>query len=456
MRILFHFFRALYRRMGFNALATIAVGFAAIILAGSLLLTLPIASATPQRVAWFDALFTSTSAVCVTGLVTVDTGTAYSRFGHWVLLALIQTGGLGFMTFATLIFRLLGRRLTLRERVIVRESLNEDRMGGLVQMIQWVALSTFTVEAAGAALLAVRMAPLYGWGDGLFYAVFHSVSAFCNAGFDLFGHFSSLTAFRSDPLVNLTIASLVVLGGLGFAVLYDLRLHRRGGRLRLHTRLVLSAYGVLLAGGFLFVLLAEWNNPATLGGLPFGEKLMAALFQSVTLRTAGFNTIDQAALRPATKLVGCVLMFIGAAPASTGGGVKVTTFAVLALLVRMVSRGEHSICVYGRRLERTLVQRAVAIMTIALTIVFVDVIAISLMEPGMDILAIAYECASAMGTVGISALGTPALGLPSRLLILVTMYLGRIGPLTMALLLAHRQASMREMYRYPEDRVMIG
>lgn len=456
MKQLFRFFRKLYRRLGFNALGTIAAGFACIILLGSLLLTLPAASATGSPIGWFDALFTSTSAVCVTGLVAVDTGTAFSRFGQTVLLLLIQTGGLGFMTFATLILRLLGKQLTLRERVVVRESLNEERMGGLVQMIQWVALSTFTVEAVGAAVLAIRFVPRYGWGDGLFYAVFHAVSAFCNAGFDLFGNYGSLTGYRGDVLVNLTVMALVMLGGLGFAVLQDLSTQRRAERLRLHTKIVLTAYGALTLVGFAFVLAVEWSNPATLGDLPVWEKVMVALFQSVTLRTAGFNTIDQAGMLPATKLVNCVLMFIGAAPASTGGGVKVTTFAVLVLLVRMVARGENSITVFHRRLERTLVQRAVSIMTIALGIVFVDVIALSLLQPGLDILDIAYECASAMGTVGISAVGTPSLKLASKVFILVTMYLGRIGPLTMALLLAHKQAAMRESYRYPEDRVMIG
>lgn len=450
------FFRKLYRRMGFNALGIIAVGFAIIILIGSLLLTLPAASSTGESVPWFDALFTSTSAVCVTGLVVRDTGTAYSRFGHVVLMLLIQTGGLGFMTFATLIFRALGRHMTLRERMVVRESLNEERMSGLQQMIQWVALSTLTIELAGAALLSVRMIPQYGLGDGLFYAIFHSVSAFCNAGFDLFGGFSSLTAYRSDWMVNLTVMVLIVLGGLGFAAISDVCARRSFGRLRLHTKLVLTMYGALLLTGFLFVLFAEWSNPATLGELPVHEKLLAALFQSVTLRTAGFNTIDQSALRPATKLVNCVLMFIGAAPASTGGGVKVTTFAVMLLVVRMVVRGENAISVYHRRLERTMVQRAIAVMLLAFSIVFVDVLLISLMEPNVDLLDIAYECASAMGTVGISSIGTPSLRLPSKVLILMTMYFGRVGPLSMALLLAKRQRRQRELYRYPEERVMIG
>jgi len=234
-------------------------------------------------------------------------------------------------------------------------------------------------------------------------------------------------------------------------VLDDLRMRR----LRLHTKIVLTTYGALTAFGFVFVLFAEWSNPATLGPMPLGQKLMAALFQSVTLRTAGFNTFDQAAMLPATKLVACALMIVGAAPASTGGGVKVTTFAVAALLVRMVARGDRDINVFHRRLERTLVQRAMAILIIAVGIVMTDVIAISLLQPGVDLMDIAYECASAMGTVGISAVGTPSLKLASRIIILITMYLGRIGPLTMALLLARRQAA-EERFRYPEDRIMIG
>jgi len=446
-----HNLQKLRRWLSTNPLAAIAAGFAAIILLGSLLLTLPAASAANERVGWFDALFTSTSAVCVTGLVAVDTGRAFSRFGHVVLLCLIQVGGLGFMTFATLILRLLGKQLTLKERLIVRESINEERMGGLTGMIQWIALSTLTIELAGALLLSIRMIPEYGRGDGIFYSVFHAVSAFCNAGFDLFGNFTSLTPYCDDVLMNFVIMALVVLGGLGFAVLDDLRMRR----LRLHTKIVLTTYGALTAFGFVFVLFAEWSNPATLGPMPLGQKLMAALFQSVTLRTAGFNTFDQAAMLPATKLVACALMIVGAAPASTGGGVKVTTFAVAALLVRMVARGDRDINVFHRRLERTLVQRAMAILIIAVGIVMTDVIAISLLQPGVDLMDIAYECASAMGTVGISAVGTPSLKLASRIIILITMYLGRIGPLTMALLLARRQAA-EERFRYPEDRIMIG
>lgn len=453
-----HFFASpkFHKKKGFNALGKIAAGFAIIILIGSLLLSLPIASADGKSIGGFNALFTSTSAVCVTGLVVVDTATAFSRFGHVVILILIQMGGLGFMTFATLIFSLMGKTLTLRERMVVRESLNETQMNGLMQMMQWVALATFSVETVGAAFLAFWMIPRFGLKDGLFYAVFHAVSAFCNAGFDLFGNFSSFTEHCGDWYLNGMIMLLVVLGGLGFGLLKDLWINRRWRLLKLHTKIVLTTYGALFLFGFLFNLITEWNHPETLGSLATDEKILAAMFQSITLRTAGFNTIPQKALRPAAKLVNCALMFIGAAPASTGGGIKVTTFAIPILLVRMVMRGERSINVFGRRLEMALVQRAVTIITLAMGIVAVDIVAISLLQPNMDILDVAYECISAMGTVGISAVGTASLKMASKVLLILTMYIGRIGPLSVTLALARKQEFMQEKYRYPEERLMIG
>ena len=448
--------RLLYRRSGFNALPMIAIGFLGVILLGSLLLTLPVASATGRRIPWFDALFTSTSAVCVTGLVVRDTGTAYSTFGHVVLMLLIEMGGLGFMTFATLLFRLMGRGFTMRDRMIMRESLNQDDLGGVVNLVLWVARSTFAVQFVGAALFSIRLIPIYGVARGLFFSAFHAISAFCNAGFDLFGGGRSLTGFSADALMNLTAIALVVVGGIGFGTVHDIIDKKSYRRLRLNTKLVLVSYGALLLAGFVMVLAFEWSNPDTLGPLDPGQKLLAALFQSVTLRTAGFNTIDQAALRDSTKLVGGLLMLVGCAPASTGGGIKVTTFALIVLTVRMVARGENSIVVFRRRIDRTMIQRAVAIAFIAMAVAFVDICALSLLQPGAAFLDLYYECVSAVGTVGISAIGTSNLCQLARLLIIVTMYIGRIGPLTMALLFTKRQTHARELVKYPEDRVMLG
>ena len=448
--------KALYRRSGFNALPMIALGFLGLILLGSVLLTLPVASATGRRIPWFDALFTSTSAVCVTGLVVRDTGTAYSTFGHVVLMLLIESGGLGFMTFATLLFRLMGRGFTMRDRMIMQESLNQDGLGGVVNLVFWVANSAVVVQFAGAVLFSFRMIPLYGVKRGLFYSVFHAVSAFCNAGFDLFGGGRSLTGFSGDVLMNLTAIALVVVGGIGFGTVHDILKKRRFSKLGLNTKLVLVTYGSLLLAGFLIVLAFEWNNPATLGPLSPGQKMLAAFFQSVTLRTAGFNTIDQAALRDSTKLVGGLLMLIGCAPASTGGGIKVTTFALIVLTVRMVARGESSIVVFRRRIDRMMIQRAVTIAFIAMAVAFVDICALTLIQPGCAFLDLYYECVSAVGTVGISAIGSANLRPLGRLLIIITMYIGRIGPMTMALLFMKRQTRVRELVQYPEDKVMLG
>ena len=448
--------RGLRRSLGANALAKIAGGFALIILLGSLLLSLPCATLSRESIGWFDALFTSTSAVCVTGLVVRDTGTTFSLFGRIVLLCLIEVGGLGFMTFATLMFRLIGREISLRERMLIRESMNESGVGGMELLIRWVARSAFTVQLAGAAALAVRFVPRYGPAKGLFYALFHAVSAFCNAGFDLFGGYSSLTAFRADVWINVTVILLVVVGGLGFGVLRDIVRRRKSHYLHLQTRLVLSAYGALLLFGWGFVLLAEWNNPGTLGPLPLGEKLLAALFQSVTLRTAGFNTINQQALRPATKLISALLMLIGASPASTGGGVKVTTVAVIFLAVWMTARGRENIVLFRRGISNDLVRRAVAVMLIAVGVAVTDIVVISLLQPELEFMDVVMECCSAMGTVGVSAFGSASLNALSRILIILTMYLGRIGPLTMALVFAHRQDAGKSAVQYPNGQIMIG
>lgn len=444
------------RRMGSNVLALIAGGFGLIILLGSILLALPCATQSGQSIGWFDGLFTATSAVCVTGLVVRDTGTTFNLFGQIVLMCLIEVGGLGFMTFATMVFRIIGRQISLKERMLIRESLNESGTGGMDSLIRWVAMSAFTVQGLGALALSVRFIPMYGLIKGVYYSIFHSISAFCNAGFDLFGNYSSLTAFYNDVIINLTIMALIIVGGLGFGVLRNLVNRRKGHYLFLQTRLVLVTYGILMAFGFLFVLVAEWNNPETLGNLPLGEKLLASMFQSVTVRTAGFNTINQHALRPATKLVSSLLMFIGASPASTGGGVKVTSIAVIFLVVRMTVRGDNGIVIFRRGISDGIVRRALAVVLIALGIALTDIIVISLLQPELDFMDVVMECASAVGTVGVSAFGSAKLNVVSRIMIILTMYLGRIGPMTMALLLAQKQRGSRGQVQYPEGQIMIG
>ena len=390
-----------------------AGGFLALILLGGLLLSLPIASATGKSIGLFNSFFTATSAVCVTGLVAVDTGTTLSLFGQIVLLLLIQTGGLGFMIFATLVMVLLGRRISLKNRVMIRESMSAATLSGLIRLSLWYGGMALCIELAGAALLSLRFVPLYGWGKGLYYSLFHAVSAFCNAGFDLFGRFSSLTSFAHDPLVVLTVSMLILLGGLGFSVMFEcIHCHHDFRRLSLHAKLVLTVSLGLLVVGTLGFLLLERSNPATLGaeGMSFGDKAAERLsFESVTLRTAGFNTIDLEAMRESSKLWSVILMFIGASPASTGGGVKATTMGVLFLLVLSVIRGQDDVTVMKRRLPIDLMRRALSILFISLCMLLAGTMVITLFEQDeQDFLDLLFEGTSAMATVGVSAIGTPA------------------------------------------------
>lgn len=437
-----------------------AAGFLALIVAGGLLLSLPIATEDRQSIGLFNGLFTATSAVCVTGLVVVDTGPTFSLFGQCVLMALIQTGGLGFMIFATLVMLALGRRVSLRDRMMIRESMNATTLSGLIRLTLWYGGLALGIELIGAALLSIRFVPALGWGRGIYYGVFHSISAFCNAGFDLFGNYASLTGFAQDPLVVLTIAMLIILGGLGFSVLFE-AVHCMGAprRLSLHTRLVLGMTLLLLVVGTLFYLALEWNNPATLGaeGMGIGGKVMNAFFQSVTMRTAGFNTVDLAGMREASKLMSVILMFIGASPASTGGGVKTTTVSLLILLVLSVIRGQDEVNVMKRRLPADLMRRALVILVISLVVVLVGTMVLTVAErEEKDFLDLLFEGMSAFGTVGVSAAGTPTLSPVSKATLIPMMYLGRVGPLTLALALAHKSTATQKHLRYPEEKIMIG
>ena len=338
-----------------HAAMVIAVGFALIILAGALLLMLPCAAKSGRATPFIDALFTATSATCVTGLVTVSTAVHWSLFGKCVILLLIQIGGLGFMSVMTAASLLLRRTITLRERMVIGAGFGLDSSGGIVRLMRRVLVGTFLLEGVGAGLLSIRFVQQFGPLRGVGMGVFHAVSAFCNGGFDLMGTpddpFCSLVHYAGDPLVNLTIMALIVLGGLGFFVWSDVWDHRRFCRLSLHSKLVLAMSGVLLGGGFLLTLLFEWSNPATLGGMSVPHRLLAAAFQTVTLRTAGFNTIDQSALTDPSQAVACVLMLIGGSPGSTAGGLKTVTVAVLALSAVSALRGRTSVTAFGRTIE---------------------------------------------------------------------------------------------------------
>ena len=438
----------------------LALGFLALIALGTGLLCLPVATLDGKGLSVFDSLFTATSAVCVTGLVAVDTGTTFSMFGQGILLTLIEVGGLGFMVFATLVMALLGRRLSLKDRMIIRESMNTTTLSGLVRLTKVYGLLALLIELTGTALLSIRFVPVYGWGKGLWFSLFHAVSAFCNAGFDLFGNFSSLTSFSGDALVLLTVSLMVILGGIGFSLMFEVMRCRSGWKgLSLHTRLVLCATGVLLLAGTVFYALVEWNNPATLAAHDASatERLLGAFFQSVTMRTAGFNSVDLAGMTGASKLFSSILMFIGASPASTGGGVKTTTITVLALLVWSVVRGDNDVNVMGKRVPSDLLRRALAIVVISLSVLLTTTVIVAVAEgdrvPFIDLL---FEMSSAVATVGVSAAGTPKLTMVSRAVIIPVMYFGRVGPLTLALALANKMNNTKNRVKYPEEKVMIG
>ena len=448
-----------YKWRGLKPGQILVLGFLAIILVGGVLLSLPISTKSGEGLPFFDALFTSTSAVCVTGLIVVDTATTFSIFGQTVIICLIQIGGLGFMTAATFIWIVVRKRITLKQRMVLQESYNTFSTQGVVRLGKRVLIMTAIIEGSGAILLAIRMIPQFGLLKGIFNSVFLSVSAFCNAGFDPFGNFSSITGYVHDPLINLVIMALIVLGGIGFAVISDVMLHRREHKkLTLHTRIVLISTGILIVAGTVFFVMEEWNNPATIGSFTPAEKVLAGGFQSVTTRTAGFNSIDQGAMYPTSKMVTSILMFIGASPASTGGGIKTTTLAVILLFCVSTIQKRNDVVISERRLPRDIVVKAITIVTLAALLVFGMIVIIGSIEygrlPGASLGDIILEVTSAFGTVGLSTGITPMLHPVSQVLLMLLMYTGRVGLMTLTLALSKQNKA--EGIKYPEDRIMVG
>ncbi len=430
----------------------LVLGFAMVILAGGILLSLPVSVQQGKHVSFLNALFTATSAVCVTGLVVVDTYTTYSTFGQIVILLLIQTGGLGFMSMATLIAVLMGRKILLRERLLLQEAMNKVSVDGVVRLALYVLKVTAVFELTGALILMLTWHGQLGWGKAAYYGLFHAVSAFNNAGFDLFGNYSSLTSQVSSIPVNLVVGSLIVFGGLGFAVLLELQQIHTWKRLSLHTKMVVIATASLLLLGFLGFALLEWENPGTIGGLSTGGKLLASMFQSITPRTAGFNTVDFSKLGEATAFLLTILMFIGASPGSTGGGIKTTTVASNLVGMYSLINGRSDFNVGGRRLAKDQVFRGAAIALFAMALVTVVAIALAVTEH-LPILTTLFEATSAFGTVGLSLGITPALSPLGKSLIMLTMFAGRLGPLTLAIALSRAKTSN---VRYPEEKILIG
>jgi trk system potassium uptake protein TrkH len=438
-----------------SAARLIAGSFLAAIVAGAFVLALPVSHADGVDVSALDALFTATSAVCVTGLVVVDTGTAFSRFGQTVIMVLFQLGGLGLLTLGTILTLATGRRLGYGARIRVRAQVSAADLGSVLHLVRSIVVLVAVVEGVGALVLWVPFGAVEGVGNGLYYALFHSISAFNNAGFALYA--DSLTRFVVDPLVSLTMIVLIVVGGLGFVVIVNLiaryRPSRRA-RMTLHTRMALGITLFLVCAGSVVVLLLEWGNPGTLGRLDVPGRLLASLFQAVTPRTAGFNTLSYEHMNTSTILFTMLLMFIGGNPGSTAGGIKTLTFFVLAISAWSVVRQRDDYIIYGRRIAPNTVVRAgvVAFCGVMLCGAAVTLLAIS--ERDIGLLPLLFETISAFGTVGLSLGVTGDLSPVGRIVIILLMYLGRIGFMTFALALVVEHPA-REI-RYPAEDVVIG
>ena len=446
-------FSKLYRTIASSPPKLLVLGFALIILLGAQLLRLPIATTDGQPTRWIDALFTATSATCVTGLVVVDTGTYFTLFGQIVILVLIQIGGLGFMTMATLFAVFLKRRISLKERLVLQEALNQSSIEGIVRLVRKIVLYSLCIEAAGALSFTLRFMLDMSPGRAAYYGIFHAVSFFNNAGFDIMGDFRGLTGYVGDVWVNVTSMALIVLGGIGFVVLADLVDFRNKRKLSLHSKVALSMSGLLIAVGAIVILAFEYTNGFTMGGLPFGEKLLAAVFQSVTPRTAGANTLDISALRQASQFIIIVLMFIGASPGSTGGGIKTTTFAALIGAVHTMLRGKEDVVMFRYRLAKERVYKALTVTLFALTLVLVATMILSTTEDH-HFLMILFEVTSAFGTVGLSMGLTTDLSLVGKIIIILMMFIGRLGPLTLSYAIAPKPG--RVLYRNAEGKIIIG
>ncbi|MEK4158394.1 TrkH family potassium uptake protein [Paenibacillus odorifer] len=431
----------------------LVLGFASIILIGALLLMLPISSTSGNSVEFIDALFTSTSATCVTGLVVLDTGTSFTIFGKTVIMILIQIGGLGFMTMATLFSLVLKRKISLRDRLILQEAMNQGSMEGIVRLIRRVLIYSLVIEGCAALLLSIRWAFDMPLGKAIYFGIFHAVSMFNNAGFDIFGDFRSLTDYVYDPLVNIIVMFLIVSGGIGFIVMSDLVEFRVTRRLSLHSKVVLSTSTGLILIGALVIFIFEFTNTRTLGSLNFGGKILSAFFQSVSPRTAGANTVDIAGLRQATQFFIVILMFIGASPGSTGGGIKTTTFTMMIGAVIAMLRGREDVVLFRYRLAQERIYKALTITLLALLLIASVSMILSTTEDS-NFLAILFETTSAFATVGLTMGLTPELSAIGKILLCLTMFAGRLGPLTLAYALGPKQG--KPLYKYPEGKIIIG
>ena len=436
----------------------LAIGFATVILTGGILLSLPISSATGQFTSLLDTIFTATSAVCVTGLVVLDTGTYWSVFGQWIILILIEIGGLGFMALSTIFALLLGKRISLRERLVMQEAYNTFSLQGVINHVRYMLFFTLAVQGGAALILMTQFIPLYGIGTGIYYGIFHAISAFNNAGFDLLGNFTSVTVLNTNKVVLMTLGTLINIGGLGYLVwreiISSIRSKKKLKNFSLHSKVVLTISLTLILFGSLIFLIFEWNNPATMQGMRFSDKIVNSYFSATTPRTAGFNSISNSEMSPAGKLLTMAYMFIGGSPGSTAGGVKTTTLGIVIFTLISVLKGREDVEVYHKKLSQSTVYRAVAVFLLGISIVIMGVIVLSIAEVGATFEVILYEVLSAFGTVGLTQGITPSLTAVSKVTLTLIMYMGRVGPLTVMLALAGKQNKAN--VKYPEGKLLIG
>lgn len=432
----------------------LSLGIIGIIFIGSILLNLPMASKNGESIGFINAFFTATSSVSLTGLIVVNTAFHWTVFGKVVIIVLIQMGGLGFMTLTTMIAMILGKKIGLRDRLIIQEQLNQFQLSGVVKLTKYVVKATLLIESVGALFLSFRFIPKYGLLKGILYSIFHSISAYCNAGFDIIGN--SMVHYVGDPILILGTGLLIIVGGLGYTVYLDLINKKfKYNKLSLHSKLVLKINALLLLIGFLFILVFEYNNKATLGGLNFYEKIMASIYQSIVPRTAGFNSVDIGGLRVGTAFMMIILMFIGGSPSSTAGGIKTTTFGVLLVTVISTIRGKDDVEIMEKRLSNKIIKRAVSVVAVSGILVTSVVMILSITE-NHEFIDLVFETISGFATVGVTRGITPDLTDIGKIIIALTMFTGKVGPLTLVLAVARRNKENDSKLRYPEDRVMIG
>lgn len=443
-----------------NHTQIIVLGFTLLILLGSVILNLPAASSNGESIGYLNSLFTATSATCVTGLVVVDTFSHWSLIGQITILVLIQIGGLGFMTMTTLFSLLLHRKISYNERMLIAESLNQKTISGAVKLTRRILIGTFVIELIGAVILSFKFIKTFGIANGIYKSIFHSISAFCNAGFDLMGEiepYSSLMHFQTDFLVNITIILLIIIGGIGFFVWSDLynNIGRSKKAISLHSKIVLFVTAGLLIIGFIVFLCFEYSNPVTLGNLTGKNKVITALFQSVTTRTAGFNTIDQGLMSDASKIFAMILMVIGGSPGSTAGGIKTVTLGILLLASISKIKGNKDIVVFNKRISYEVVLEVFTIAMISILNICLTSLILAYFE-NTTFIKILFESVSAFGTVGLSLGITGSLSAVSKIFVITSMFFGRVGVLTIAIALTAKRVKRSQKYRYPEGRIMVG